>query len=167
MQHAHSGANDTTSYADTGGDKPFPGKAVTGWDFTFPTSAAEMAKYSAFGTNPRGNPYGDRVQWFPSPMSKDQPLPTVPPTVTSQDQALKFLRQSDGFPTNIPGQITPIPGLTIPGLSNILPFSGFNIDFNKMLQNILNLVKEQAKSQLSQVTGGVSDTILQSTNLNI
>jgi len=166
MQHGHAGANDTTSFSDTGGDKPFPGKAVTGWDFTFPTSAAEMAKYSAFGTAPRGNPYGGKVRWFPSPMSKDQSIPTVPPTVTNQDQALAFIRESDGFTNNIPGQLTQIAGITIPSLSSILPFSGFNVDFDTMLQKVSDFVKEQAKSQLSQVTGGVSDTVLQSTNLN-
>jgi hypothetical protein len=167
MQHGHAGANDTTAYTDTGGDKPFPGKAVTGWDFTFPTSAAEMAKYSAYGTDPRGNPYGSKVQWFPSPMSKDQPLATVPPTVTNQDEALTFIRDSDGFTLDIPGQISPIAGITIPGLSSILPFQGFSIDFNQMLQNITSLVKQQALSQLSQVTGGVSDQIIQSTNIQI
>ena len=167
MQHGHAGANDTTAYTDTGGDKPFPGKAVTGWDFTFPTSAAEMAKYSAYGTDPRGNPYGDKVQWFPSPMSKDEPLPAVPPTVTNQDEALTFIRNSDGFTANITGQIPPIAGITIPSLSSILPFQGFNIDFNKMLQNVLDLAKQQALSQLSQATGGISDQIIQSTNTQV
>jgi hypothetical protein len=167
MQHAHAGANDTTAYVDTGGDKPFPGKAVTGWDFTFPTSAEEMAKYSAYGTDPRGNPYGDKVQWFPSPMSKDQPLPAVPPTVTNQDEALAFIRSSDGFTSIITGQISPIAGISIPGLSSILPFQGFNVDFNKMLQNVLDYAKQQALSQLSQVTGGVSDQVIQATNTQI
>lgn len=167
MQHAHAGANDTTAYVDTGGDKPFPGKAVTGWDFTFPTSAEEMAKYSAYGTDPRGNPYGDKVQWFPSPMSKDEPLPAVPPTVTNQDEALAFIRSSDGFTSIIPGQISPIAGISIPGLSSILPFQGFNVDFNKMLQSVLDYAKQQALSQLSQVTGGVSDQVIQATNTQI
>jgi hypothetical protein len=99
-------------------------------------------------------------------MSKDQSIPTVPPTVTNQDQALAFIRESDGFTNNIPGQLTQIAGITIPSLSSILPFSGFNVDFDTMLQKVSDFVKEQAKSQLSQVTGGVSDTVLQSTNLN-
>ena len=167
MQHGHAGANDTTAYCDTGGDKPFPGKAVTGWDFTFPTSAAEMAKYSAYGTDPRGNPYGDKVQWFPSPMSKDEPLPAVPPTVTNQDEALTFIRDSDGFTSNITGQIPPIAGITIPSLSSILPFQGFSMDFNKMLQNVLGFVKQQALSQLSQATGGLSDQVIQATNTQV
>jgi len=164
MQHAHAGANDTTSYSDTGGDKPFPGKAVTGWDFTFPTSAAEMAKYSAYGTDPRGNPYGDKVQWFPSPMSKDKPLPAVPSTVNDQDEALAFIRDSDGFTKTINGQIPPITGITLPNLSSILPFNGFNKDFSKMLQNVLDSVQKQAMEKLSQATGGASDQIIQSTN---
>jgi hypothetical protein len=167
MQHGHAGSNDTTSYSDTGGDKPFPGKAVTGWDFTFPTSAAEMAKYSAYGTAARGNPYGEKCQWFPSPMSKDKPLPTVPPAVTNQDEALAFLRKENGFIPNIPGSLNPISGISIPGLDAILPFLGFNLDFNKMLSNLLEYTKERALAELSKATGGISDTVIQTTGIRI
>jgi hypothetical protein len=167
LQHGHAGSNDTTSYSDTGGDKPFPGKAITNWDFTFPTSLQEMPKYSAYGTKPRGNPYGEKCQWFPSPMSDDQPLEEVPPTVTNQDEALVFIRKSDGFPTDIPGSIGAALGGLIPALNSILPFFGFNIDFNKMLQSILQEVKKKALEQLNQATGGVAGQVINATGLNI
>jgi hypothetical protein len=149
MQHGHAGANDTTSYSDTGGDKPFPAKAVTNWDFTFPTSAAEMPKYSAYGTKPTGNPLGDKVQWFPPPMSDLLPLPTVPPSVTNQDQALAFIREVDGFAATIPGQIGQAVSSVIPSASSVLPFKGFSKDFDTMYKNLADF----AKSQLSSLTG--------------
>ena len=168
LQHAHAGANDTTSYSDTGGDKPFPGKAICGWDFVFPSSAGEMKKYSAYGTMARGNPYGEKCQWFSPPMNDDiQPLPTVPPAVTNQDEALEFLRKVNGFLTDIPGSIAAILGINIPGLNLILPFLGFNIDFNKMLNSLLDYAKQRALAELSKLTGGVSDTIIQTTGIKI
>jgi len=167
MQHAHAGANDTTAYPDSGGDKPFPGKAVTGWDFTFPTSGAEMVKYSAYGTNPTPGPYGDEVQWFPSPMSDDEPLEAVPPSVNNQDEAEAFLREENGFTEDIPGDVVPIPDISIPGLDSILPFLGFNIDFNKMLNSLLDYAKKQALEELSKATGGISDTVIQTTGVQI
>jgi len=168
LQHAHAGANDTTSYADTGGDKPFPGKAITGWDFVFPSSAGEMCKYSAYGTKARGNPYGDQCQWFSPPMNDDiKPLPPLPPAVTNQDEALEFLRKQNGFLTNIPGSIATILGIKIPGLDAILPFLGFNIDFNKMLNSLLDYAKQRALAELSKLTGGISDTVIQTTGINI
>jgi hypothetical protein len=168
LQHAHAGANDTTSYADTGGDKPFPGKAICGWDFVFVTSAGEMCKYSAYGTQARGNPYGDECQWFSPPMNEDiKPRPTVPPAVTNQDEALEFLRKQNGFLNNIPGSIAAILGINIPGLNLILPFLGFNIDFNKMLNSLLDYAKQRALAELSKLTGGVSDTIIQTTGIKI
>jgi hypothetical protein len=168
LQHAHAGANDTTSYADTGGDKPFPGKAITGWDFVFVTSAGEMCKYSAYGTKARGNPYGDECQWFSPPMNDDiKPLPALPPAVKNQDEALEFLRKQSGFLTNIPGSIVSILGIKIPGLDAILPFLGFNIDFNKMLNSLLDYAKKRALAELSKATGGISDTIIQTTGVKI
>jgi len=167
MQHAHAGANDTTAYPDSGGDKPFPGKAVTGWDFTFPTSGEEMIKISAYGTAPTPSPYGDEVQWFPSPMSDDEPLKTVPPSVNNQDEAEAFLREENGFTEDIPGDVVPIPNISIPGLDSILPFLGFDKDFNKMLNNLLDYAKKQALEELSKATGGISDTVIQTTGVQI
>ena len=167
MQHAHAGANDTTAFGDTGGDKPFPGKAVTNWDFTFPTSAGEMYKFSAYGTAPTGNPKGESCQWFPAPMSTDEPLPTLPPSVTNQDKALVFLREESGFSEDIAGGLISIPGIKIPGLSDILPFLGFNLDFNKMLQSLTDIAKERVLEELSSATGGISDQVIQVTNTEI
>jgi len=161
LQHGHAGGNDVTAYADTGGDKPFPGKQATINDQVFPTSAAQMPQYSAYGTKARGNPYNDQTQWFPSPMSKDKPLPTVPPTVNNQDEALQFIRDSDGFAAVIPGSPAPVTVGQVPQpIASILPFTGFNINFDTMLQNIINFLKEEAKKQLSQLTQGLSDQIL-------
>jgi hypothetical protein len=168
LQHAHAGANDTSSYADTGGDKPFPGKAICGWDFVLPTTAGEMKKYSAYGTKARPNPKGDKCQWFSPPMSPEiTPLPTVPPAVTNQDEALAFLRNANGFIPNIPGSLTSILGINIPGLDAILPFLGFNVDFNKMLNGLLDYAKQRALAELSKATGGISDTVIQTTGIKI
>jgi hypothetical protein len=168
LQHAHAGANDTSSYADTGGDKPFPGKAICGWDFVLPTTAGEMKKYSAYGTEARPNPKGDKCQWFSPPMSPEiKPLPTVPPAVTNQDEALAFLRNANGFIPNIPGSLTSILGINIPGLDAILPFLGFNVDFNKMLNGLLDYAKQRALAELSKATGGISDTVIQTTGIQI
>jgi hypothetical protein len=100
-------------------------------------------------------------------MSDDQPLEEVPPTVTSQDEALVFIRESDGFPTDIPGSIGAALGGLIPALNSILPFFGFSIDFNKMLQAILQEVKKKALEQLNQATGGVAGQVINATGLNI
>jgi len=168
LQHAHAGGNDTTSYADTGGDKPFPGKAGCTWDFVIVTSAGEMAKYSAFGTEATGNPQGSKCQWFSPPMNDDiKPRPPLPPAVTNQDEALEFIRKANGFLNNIPGSIFAILGIKIPGLDAILPFLGFNIDFNKMLNSLLDYAKQRALSELSKATGGISDTVIQTTGTKI
>jgi len=167
MQHAHAGANDTTAFSDTGGNRPFPGKAVTGWDFVVPTSAREMIKFSVYGTKPTGNPKGESCQWFPSPMSDDEPLPTVPPFVTNQDEALVMWRDLSGFTDNIAGGLVPISGIKIPILSDILPFLGFDLDINKMLQSAIDAAKERALKELSNATGGISDQVIQATNITI
>jgi hypothetical protein len=167
LQHAHAGSNDTTSYTDSGGDKPNPGKAVTSWDKVFCTTYNEMSKYSAYGTEARGNPYGDKCQWFPPPMSDKKPRPNVPPAFDNQDEALAFIRKENGFTPDIPSQPSPIPGINIPGLNAILPFLGFNIDFNKMLNSLLDYVKKRALAELSKLTGGASDTVIQATGTQI
>jgi len=164
MQHGHAGANDTTAFLDTGGDKPAPGKAGTVNDQVFPTSAEQMPWYTGYGTEPRGNPYGNEVQWFPPPMSDLKPLPIVPPALTSQTQALDFLRQSTGFPNDIPGQLGLPTGGIVPSLDNISPFPGFSVNFDELYQNVYKSSLDFVKNQASQLTGGISDTILNLSN---
>ena len=160
MQHGHAGGNDTTAFPDTGGDKPQPAKVATVWDKVFVTSANEMPKYTAYGTEPRGNPFGDTTQWFTPPMNEKaekpvEPLPILPPTYTSQDPALGFLRDSDGFTEIIPGQLTPptLPPIPSP-LSSILPFSSFNEIFSQMVK----FFQDQANKAIASVTGGTPPT---------
>jgi len=167
MQHGHAGANDTTAYADTGGDKAPPGKAGTVNDLVFVTSANPMIVYSAYGNAPRGNPEGDACQWFPPPMDTElKPLPIYPPALVNQDQAIEVLRESTGFPNNIPGQLGKATGGIIPSLNSLLPFPGFSLNFKTLYNNVTQAALDYAKNQLSQLTGGVSDTILNITNNN-
>ena len=174
LQHGHAGGNDILSYNDTGGNKSFPGMMPTVSDQCFPTSAGQCKIYSVFGNSARGNPYGGKCQWFSPPMSDIQPNPTYEAVINNQVEAEEFLRTENGFTDDIPGELTPIAGIDIPALEDILPFPGFSINFDKMVQNILklledqaNLLKQQALNQLSQATGGISDTIIQSTGINI
>lgn len=167
LQHGHAGGNDILGYPDTAGAKPFPGMMPTVTDQTFPTSAGQCKQYSVYGSAARGNPYGAECQWFSPPMSDIQPNPIIEPFITNQTEAQDFIRNENGYAENIPGKITPIAGISIPSLGSIMPFPGFNINFDKMVQNILNLLKEQALAQLNQVTGGISNTIIQSTGINI
>ena len=156
MQHGHAGGNDTTAFPDTGGDKPQPSKVATVWDKVFVTSANEMPKYTAYGTEPRGNPFGDTTQWFTPPMNEKaekpvEPLPILPPTYSDEDTALAFLRDSDGFTEIISGQLTPptLPPLPSP-LSSILPFPSFNQVFSQMVK----FFQDQANKAIASVTGG-------------
>ena len=160
MQHGHAGGNDTTAFPDTGGDKPQPSKVATVWDKVFVTSANEMPKYTAYGTEPRGNPFGDATQWFTPPMNEEaekpvEPLPILPPTYTDENTALAFLRDSDGFTEVIAGQITPptLPPIPSP-LSSILPFPSFNESFDKMVQ----FFQDQANKAIALVTGETPPT---------
>ena len=167
MQHGHAGANDTTAYADTGGDKAPPGKAGTVNDLVFVTSANPMIVYSAYGNGPRGNPEGDACQWFPPPMDTElKPLPIYPPALINQNQAIEVLRKATGFPNDIPGQLGKAAGGIIPPLNNILPFPGFDLNFKTLYNNVTQAALDYAKNQLSQITGGLSDTILNLTNNN-
>jgi len=160
MQHGHAGGNDTTAFPGTGGDKPQPSKSATVWDKVFVTSANEMPKYTAYGTEPRGNPFGDTTQWFTPPMNEKaeepvEPLPILPPTYTDENTALAFLRDSDGFTEIISGQLTipTLPPLPSP-LSSILPFSSFNEAFDQMIK----FFQDQANKAIASVTGETPPT---------
>ena len=160
MQHGHAGGNDTTAFPDTGGDKPSPAKVATVWDKVFVTSANEMPKYTAYGTEPRGNPFGDTTQWFTPPMNEKaeepvEPLPILPPTYDNENAALAAIRDSDGFTGVISGQTSPPKDLPpIPSLDSILPFSSFNEAFGQMAKYF----QDQANKAIASVTGGAITT---------
>lgn len=159
LQHGHAGGNDTTAFPDTGGDKPQPSKVATVWDKVFVTSANEMPKYTAYGTEPRGNPFGETTQWFTPPMNEKaekpvEPLPILPATYTDQDTALSFLRDSDGFTEVIPGQTSPpaLPPLPSP-LSSILPFASFNEAFSQMVKYFQDQATNKIVELVQNATG--------------
>jgi hypothetical protein len=56
--HGHAGQNDSTERPDGSGDGQAPINNATTWDYTFPTTAGPMEKYSSYGTDPRPNPFG-------------------------------------------------------------------------------------------------------------
>lgn len=62
--HGHAGQNDSTEKPDTDGDAMAPINNAAIWDYTFPTTAEEMNKYSSYGTDPRPNPYGGEATWI-------------------------------------------------------------------------------------------------------
>jgi hypothetical protein len=62
--HGHAGQNDSTERPDSDGDSMAPINNQTIWDYTFPTTAGEMNKQTAYGTNPRGNPFGGQANWI-------------------------------------------------------------------------------------------------------
>jgi hypothetical protein len=98
--------------------------------------------------------------------TKLKPNPIYPPALINQTQAIEVLRGATGFPNDIPGQIGKATGGIIPPLSSILPFPGFDLDINKLYNNLTQAASDYAKKQASQLTGGVSDTILNLTNNN-
>lgn len=62
--HGHAGQNDSTERPDTDGDAMAPISNPATWDYTFPTTAGEMSKYSSYGTSPRPNPFGGQAGWI-------------------------------------------------------------------------------------------------------
>ena len=159
MQHGHAGGNDTTAFPDTGGDKPSPAKVATVWDKVFVTSANECPKYTAYGTEARGNPFGPACQWFTPPMNEKaekpvEPLPILPATYGNQNVALATLRDDDGFTKIISGQIIPPTLPPIPSLSSILPFRSFNEAFSIMIKYF----QDPLNKLIASATGGTTTT---------
>jgi hypothetical protein len=62
--HGHAGQNDSTERPDTDGDAMAPINNASTWDYTFPTTAGAMQKYSSYGTSPRPNPFGGEANWI-------------------------------------------------------------------------------------------------------
>jgi hypothetical protein len=62
--HGHAGQNDSTERPDTDGDAMAPINNASTWDYTFPTTAGAMQKYSSYGTSPRPNPFGGEADWL-------------------------------------------------------------------------------------------------------
>jgi len=58
LSHGHAGQNDSSQRPDSDGDSQQPINNQTIWDYVFPTTAGEMAKYSSYGTSTRSNPFG-------------------------------------------------------------------------------------------------------------
>lgn len=62
--HGHAGQNDSAQPPDSSGDNEPPVNNMTVWDYTFPTTAEEMEKRTAYGESPRPNPYGGEANWI-------------------------------------------------------------------------------------------------------
>ena len=62
--HGHAGQNDSTERPDSDGDAMAPINNASTWDYTFPTTAGAMSKYSSYGTDPRPNPFGGSAGWI-------------------------------------------------------------------------------------------------------
>lgn len=67
LAHGHAGEDDGSQRPDSHPDSEQPVKENTVWDYAFPTSAKQMPKKSAYGTNPRSNPYGGQATWHEPP----------------------------------------------------------------------------------------------------
>lgn len=164
LQHGHAGANDVTSWPDSGGDKMQPGKVAAVWDQVFVTSDAEMKKYTAYGTEARGNPEGGETKWFPPPMCKDKKeLEPVEPTLTEEEQSNEFIRREDEFQEKVPPSFDPPTGLTVPDPSTVRPFPSFNFNFNyeEMVQSAIQFVQEQAQNLLGEEAAAIFQQNLQ------
>jgi len=61
VAHGHAGQNDSTERPDNDGDAMAPINNAATWDYTFPTTAGPMEKYSSYGTDPRPNPFGGQA----------------------------------------------------------------------------------------------------------
>lgn len=68
VSHGHAGQNDSVQPPDNEVDSEKNVNNQTIWDYTFPTSAGEMAKRTEYGDNPRPNPFGSQANWIgPAP----------------------------------------------------------------------------------------------------
>lgn len=164
LSHGHAGGNDTTSFPDSGGDKMQPGKVGAVWDHVFVTTQCEMAKYSGYGTEPRGNPEEDKTQWFPPPMSKaKEPLEPVEPTLTEDEQSNEFIRKEDDFQEEVPASFDPPTGLTVPDPSSVLPFPSFNFnfDYQSMVQSATAFVQQQVQQLVGEQAASLFQDQLQ------
>jgi hypothetical protein len=62
--HGHAGQNDSSQPPDNEVDSEKPVNNMTIWDYTFPTTAEEMQKRTAYGESPRPNPFGGQANWL-------------------------------------------------------------------------------------------------------
>jgi hypothetical protein len=62
--HGHAGQNDSSQPPDNTVDSEKPVNNQTVWDYTFPTTAGPMQKFSDYGDNPRPNPFGGQADWI-------------------------------------------------------------------------------------------------------
>jgi len=62
--HGHAGQNDSSQPPDNEVDSEKPVNNSSIWDYTFPTTAGPMTKYSNYGDAPRPNPFGDQATWI-------------------------------------------------------------------------------------------------------
>lgn len=164
LQHGHAGANDVTSWPDSGGDKMQPGKVAAVWDQVFVTSDAEMKKYTAYGTEARGNPEGEETKWFPPPMCKDKkPLEPVEATLTEEEQSNEFIRDEDEYEEKVPPSFDPPTGLPIPDPSTVRPFPSFNFNFNyqEMVQAATQFVQQQVQQLIGEQAAALFQENLQ------
>lgn len=152
LQHGHAGANDSTQPVDSSGNRQSPSQAGAVWDKVYPTSAEPMKYYSAFGTAPRGNPWGSSAEWNPPPMSNKEPRPVEDPQLLGTESALNFVREGAGFiGEDISGSFTTTWDPKISSSLPAIPGINFAKDAITKAQNILS-VAETARKIISDPT---------------
>lgn len=165
LAHGHAGGNDITSQVDSSGNRPGAGQVPAIWDHVFVTSHQEMAKWSSFGTFPRGNLLGGNAAWPPPPMGVDEdgkkiePLPAKEAELYDQTAALSFIRQT-GFPDGkISGAFTS--GFEPQIKSAVESVPGYNFA-NKLLEKGQKVLKiaETAKKAIENPTQFVQEVAL-------
>jgi len=145
LAHGHAGANDVTGQVDSSGNRPSPAQAASSWDHVFVTSHQEMSKPTAYGTAPRGNPWGADAAWSPAPMSDAKPLPTIEPALLDQITALSFVRET-GYTDDVAGSFITSYAPNISAATSSVP--GFNFAGRAL--------KTAQKELLAAITKGLS-----------
>jgi hypothetical protein len=123
LAHGHAGGNDITQQVDSSGDRQAPGQVGAIWDQVFVTSQGAADYFTAYGTAPRGNPWGVDARWWTAPMDDAVQPDFEPGTLFNQDVASTFVRET-GFVDSISGSFKipssadlPVGVSSIPGLN--------------------------------------------------
>lgn len=152
LAHGHASGNDVTSPCTSSGSRTPPGQMGTVGDCCFPTSDQQMKTYSAYGTNCRGNPYGEDAYWSPPPCGVNgdgeeiEPLEVEPPTLYSVDDTLDFLRGETEYEEEITGSFTPPPPPNIPAAVEPIPGINFAKDLISTGQKVLEVYQAARKA---------------------
>ena len=181
LAHGHAGGNDITSQVDSSGNRPSPGQVASVWDQVFPTSGGELAKFTGYGTMPRGNPWGDAAAWAPPPMAdliknpELNPLPVQAGTLFNQIDALSQVRLP-GFINDIAGAliteyapsiseaVSSIPGLNIAGqaIEKAQKLLSIAETAKQIINNPIAFVKDTALGAIKAYTPQATEAVLSS-----